>query len=86
MNNFYLFLLISHREVLAELSKIERFNAIMTNSCSGQRWEIGGCGQLIDGCGQSIGGCGQPDVPSFVANALKRTETIVQDIDTILGK
>ena len=72
--------------MLAELSKIERFNAITTNSCSSQWWEIGGCGQLIDGRGQSIGGCGQPGVPSFVADALKRTETIVQDIDTILGK
>ena len=71
----------SLREVLAELSKIERFNAIITNQ---PPWSSSM--QHISGCGLLIGGCGQLEAPSFVQDALHRTETIVQDIDTILGK
>ena len=74
------FLLFSFREVLAELSKIERFTAIMTHQLTpSNRQGIGGCGQLNEGCGQ-------PEFPPFVKDALRQTKNIVQDIDTILGK
>ena len=73
------------RAVLAELSKIERFNAITTNTLpdSVANW---GCGQLIGGRGELIDGCGQPEVPLFVRDALKQTENVVHDIDAILEK
>ena len=73
------FFLFSFREVLAELSKIERFTAIMAHQLTPNRQGIGGCGQLNEGCGQ-------PEFPPFVKDALRQTKNIVQDIDTILGK
>ena len=68
--------------MLAELSKIERFNTILTAQQQQPLSDI----KCISGCGQSTDGCGQQTVPSFVQDALRKTETIVQDIDTILQK
>jgi hypothetical protein len=70
----------TQREVLAELSKIGRFTAIMTHQLPpSNQQEIGGCGQINEECGQ-------PEFPPFVKDALRQTKNIVQDIDTILGK
>ena len=76
------------REVLAELSKIDRFNTIFTShqhppSLAGSC--IDGRGQLVDGCGLLDEGCGHPAMSSFVRDALKRTEGVVQDIDRMLA-
>ena len=55
--------------MFAELSKIDQFNASHTERL------LKGRG-LLDGCGL--------DMPSFVRNALQRTENTLQDIDNLL--
>ena len=71
--------------MLAELSKIERFTAIMTSQVPDDGHMEKLCG-LVGGRGQSIEGHGKSEVPPFVKDALRQTGKVVQDIDTILGK
>ena len=79
--------LLSCRQVLAELSKIERFDAILSgrpappSSSSSSSSCV--AAESKRGCG--LEGCGQ-DMPQFVRDALQRTTDVVQGIDTILRK
>lgn len=73
------------RRVLAELSKIQRFDAVLSGKGGGVE-EEGGEGVIgEEGRGEgviSVGG--KSSVPHFVQEALKRTTEAVKDIDTIL--
>ena len=70
------------RHVLAELSKIQRFDAVLSGK-GGDVEEGGGEGVMGDE-GGGEGMIGKSSVPQFVQEALKRTTEAVKGIDTIL--
>ena len=78
----------SNRRVLAELSKIQRFNAILTSqtpttiSSSGDKTVQ----YQEESDTHSLVRPDQLDLPPLVRTALQRTGEVVNDIDAILGQ